>query len=293
MPAKRQPPPLVSDAAWRLESTSLRDSVSLPSMELRKYNSEAWDAQVEQKNRWTVPVGSEVIALARRGEWEVLLTPTIPVPRDWFPDLKECDTLALASGGGQQGPIFAAAGARVTVFDNSARQLDQDRHVADRDGLTLATIQGDMANLGAFSDASFDLVFHPCSNCFAEDIKPVWRECFRVLRPGGVLLAGFTNPAVFIFDSPLLEEGTLVIRNRLPYSELTDITPAERQAFMDKSDPLMFGHTLDDQIGGQLVAGFVLAGLFEDSDPGNALSKYMPTYIATRALKPPAENVGI
>ncbi len=110
-------------------------------MDSRNYNREAWDAQVEQHNRWTVPVSSEVIAQARRGQWEVVLTPATPVPDDWFPDLRGCDMLALASGGGQQGPILAAAGAHVTVFDNSARQLDQDRHVAERDGLSLATVQ--------------------------------------------------------------------------------------------------------------------------------------------------------
>ena len=65
-------------------------------MDARKYNGEAWDAQVEQRNRWTVPVGSDVIAQARRGQWEVLLTPAKPVPRDWFPDLTNCDVLALA-----------------------------------------------------------------------------------------------------------------------------------------------------------------------------------------------------
>ncbi len=257
-------------------------------MDIRDYNREAWDAQVEQGNQWTVPVSSQVVAEARSGQWEVLLTPTIPVPRGWFPDLDGCDVLGLASGGGQQGPILAAAGAVVTVFDNSARQLEQDRHVAERDGLTLSTVQGDMANLGAFADGSFDLIFHPVSNCFVEDVKPVWRECFRVLRPGGLLLAGISNPAMFIFDATEREEGKLIIRHRLPYSELTDITPAERKAFVDESDPLMFGHTLEDQIGGQLQAGFVLTALFEDSDPSNPLSQHMPTYIATRAMKPSA-----
>jgi SAM-dependent methyltransferase len=254
-------------------------------MDIRNYNSAAWDAQVEQQNRWTVPVDSETIARARQGEWEVLLTPSIPVPRGWFPNLDDCETLGLASGGGQQGPILAAAGARVTVLDNSARQLEQDRLVAEREGLAIKTVWGDMANLSEFADASFDLIFHPCSNCFVENIIPVWQECHRVLRPGGALLAGFTNPAVFIFDSTRMESGELVIRNRLPYSELTDITPEERQAFMDKSEPLWFGHTLDDQIGGQLSAGFMLTALFEDRDPTNPLSQYMPTYIATRAVK--------
>ena len=89
------------------------------------------------------------------------------------PPLAGADVLCLAAGGGQQGPILAAAGADVTVFDNSPRQLAQDRLVADRDGLAIRTIEGDMADLSAFADASFDLVVHPVSNVFAADVRPV------------------------------------------------------------------------------------------------------------------------
>ena len=117
--------------------------------------------------------------------------------------------LCLASGGGQQGPILAAAGANVTVFDNSPNQLAQDRLVADREGLTIETVLGDMADLSAFPDARFDLIFHPVSNVFAPDVRPVWKEAFRVLRPGGSLLAGFMNPVQYLFDDIALERGEL------------------------------------------------------------------------------------
>src|SRR5688572_433058 len=106
-------------------------------MDVRDYNRGAWDHQVAAGNQWTVPVGPDVIAAARRGEWSVILTPTKPVPRDWFPPLAGLEVLCLASGGGQQGPIFAAAGANVTAFDNSSAQLARDREVCARDGLTI------------------------------------------------------------------------------------------------------------------------------------------------------------
>ena len=96
-------------------------------VDIRAHNRAAWDRQVEGGNEWTVPVAAEVIAAAQRGEWQVVLTPTRPVPREWFGDLTSRDVLCLASGGGQQAPILAAAGARVTSFDNSPRQLAQDR----------------------------------------------------------------------------------------------------------------------------------------------------------------------
>jgi SAM-dependent methyltransferase len=157
-------------------------------MSVFDFNQRAWDRLVESGNRWTVPVSSQAIAKARDGDWQLVLTPSLPVPSSWFPSLTGCRVLCLASGGGQQGPILAAAGANVTVFDASEKQLSQDRLVAHRDGLSLETIQGDMADLSCFEGSVFDFIFHPCSNCFAEDIRPVWREAYRVLRPGGSIL---------------------------------------------------------------------------------------------------------
>ncbi len=97
--------------------------------------------------------------------------------------------------------MLAAAGARVTVLDNSPRQLTQDRFVADREHLALQLVEGDMADLSQFASESFDLVFHPVSNCFVPDVRPIWREAFRVLRPGGRLVAGFLNPLVYLSTS--------------------------------------------------------------------------------------------
>lgn len=189
-------------------------------MDIRAYNREAWDRQVADGNRWTQPVGPEVIAAARRGEWQVVLTATKPVPPGWFPPLAGLDVLCLACGGGQQGPIFAAAGANVTVLDNSPRQLAQDRLVAEREGLAIRTVEGDMADLSALADASFDLVFHPISNVFAAAVRPVYREAARVLRQGGVLLAAFMNPDIYIFDRDAIERrGALKVKYRLPYTD--------------------------------------------------------------------------
>src|SRR5215204_3568550 len=233
-------------------------------MDVREYNRRAWDRQVEGGNEWTVPVGPEVIAEARRGRWSVLLTEQKPTPREWFPEeLAGLEVLCLASGGGQQGPTLAAAGARVTVLDNSPAQLAQDRMVASREGLELSTFEGDMADLSRFADESFDLVFHPVSNLFAPDVRPVWREAFRVLRRGGALLAGFMNPAAYIFGS---QEGldSLEVRFTLPYSDPESLDEEERARLEAEGVPFEFGHTLEDQIGGQLEAGFHLTALYED-----------------------------
>ena len=88
------------------------------------HNRVAWDKLGEQGNQWTVAYDPAKIAAARQGEWELYLTEQRPVPKDWFPRLEGADVLCLASGGGQQGPLLAAAGANVTVFDNSPSQLE-------------------------------------------------------------------------------------------------------------------------------------------------------------------------
>lgn len=258
-------------------------------MDIRAFNRAAWDKQVESGNEWTLPVSPPEIAAARQGHWSIYLTPTRPVPAGWFPELAGLDTLCLASGGGQQGPILAAAGANVTVFDNSPRQLAQDRLVAEREGLEIATVEGDMADLSIFPGHSFDLIVHPVSNNFAPAIRPVWREAFRVLRPGGSLLSGFGNPLIYIFDLDLYQQGVLQPKYKLPFSAMKDLPPETVQKYQQEGEPLEFSHTLEDQIGGQIEAGFLIAGFYEDGlrDSGDLLNEYLPTFIATRAIKPP------
>ncbi len=261
-------------------------------MDIRDYNRDAWDKQVQGGNVWTQPVSPEIIANARRGEWGVLLTEQKIVPREWFvvreqSDIRGLDILCLASGGGQQAPTFAAAGARVTVLDNSPRQLAQDRLVAERDGLEIATIEGDARDLSMLADEAFDLVFHPVSNLFIPQVRPIYREAFRVLRRGGILLAGFMNPAMYLFSYDALDgKEPLTVKYKLPYSDVEHLPKAELEKLIAKGVPLEYSHSLTDQLGGQLDAGFHLIALYEDFHRGVALSEYMPTYLATRALKP-------
>lgn len=232
-------------------------------MDVVRHNQEAWNRRVRQGNAYTLPVTAEVIAAARRGAWSVNLTPQKPVPRPWFGDLTGAKVLGLASAGGQQAPILALAGANVTVFDLSPEQLATDRRVAEREGLQLDLQQGDMADLSRFAEGAFDLIFHPVSNTYIPDVLPVWREAYRVLRPGGRLLAGFINPLVYLFDLDAEAAGEWTVRNRIPYSDL-NLPEAKLQHLVEAGETIQYSHTLSDQIGGQLKAGFLLADLYED-----------------------------
>ena len=135
-------------------------------MDIIQYNQQAWNDEVKKGNRWTVPFSLEQIEAAKRGELNIVLTPMIPVPLSWFPELKGAQVLALASGGGQQVPALAAAGAHVTVFDLSEQQLKQDVDTAEKFNLKVNAIQGNMMDLSALPSNTYDLIFHPCSNCF-------------------------------------------------------------------------------------------------------------------------------
>ena len=203
-----------------------------------------------------------------------------------MPDVRKKNVLCLASGGGQQGPVFAAAGANVVVLDNCPAQLEQDRLVAKRDNLVIRTEQGDMRDLSCFTDEFFDLIFHPVSNCFIDDIKVVWKESYRVLKKDGVLLSGFGNPITYIFDMKEWDDnGSLVVRYRIPYSDIEQLSKRDLEEIIKSKETLEFGHSLEDQIGGQILAGFVISGFYEDNSGGDLLDKHIDTFIATKAIK--------
>lgn len=187
--------------------------------------------------------------------------------------------LALASGGGQQGPLLTALGAKVTVFDFSKEQLEKDREVAEREGYVIELIEGDMTQPLPFGDARFDMIVHPVSNCYIEQVEPVWRECARVLRPGGLLLAGLDNGINFIVDDDEERIVTALPFNSLRYPE--DL--ARCQAW---DGGYQFSHSIDEQIGGQLRAGFELLDLYEDiNNSGRLHTLRIPTFWATLARK--------
>lgn len=257
--------------------------------ELLAFNRAAWNHQVQRGNRWTVPTSAESIAKARDGNPEIVLTPQRIVPRHWFPNLTGCRTLMLASGGGQQSPIMAAAGAEVTVVDLSEAQLAQDQSVAKREGLTLTTIRASMDDLSALPSDSFELVIHPCSNCYVPDLRPVWDEVARVTCPNAVLMTGFCNPAMYLFDSQAIQKGRVEVAYTLPYSD-QQLPPEELEQLVQDQEPLMFGHTLSDQVGALLQAGFAMHDLYEDKwGPGESeyglLDRYMNSFVAIRCRR--------
>jgi len=259
-------------------------------MKIQALNKAAWNRAVEDgENPYTKVISAETVAAAKAGAWELYLSEHKPVPQAWFPALKGCQVLCLASGGGQQAPILAAAGAEVTLLDLSPKQLAQDHYVAERDGLTIRLIEGDMADLSIFADQSFDLIYNQPSTLFVPELEPVWRECYRVLKIGGTLLTGFMNPDEFIFDEDALDnEGKFVVKNCLPYREHETLSQEELEKRIQQGAMFHFSHSMEAQLGGLIQAGFVLTGFYEDrrsEADGNPIRHYMPSTFVARAQK--------
>ena len=242
-------------------------------------NAETIDRWIEEGWEWGTPVSHEEYEAAKKGIWDVKLTPVKTVPHSWFGDLKGKKILGLASGGGQQMPIFTALGAICTVLDYSERQIESEKLVAEREGYEIEAVRGDMTKPLPFADESFDLIFHPVSNCYVKDVKPIWKECLRVLKPGGALLSGVDGYLNYIVDS---EEKRII--NHLPFDPLND--EEQRRQLEEEDAGMQFSHTLEEQIGGQLEAGFTLKELYEDTNGEGRLHELnIPTYLAMRSIK--------
>lgn len=242
-------------------------------------NKETIDRWVEEGWEWGIPITHEVYEEARKGRWNVLLTPTRNVPHEWLGELEGKKVLGLASGGGQQMPIFNALGAECTVLDYSPKQIASELYVAERENYQIHAIEGDMTKTLPFEDETFDIIFHPVSNCYVKDVQHVFREAYRVLKKGGVLLSGLDNGINYIVDG---EEKEIVWK--MPFDPLTD--DKAKQFVIEEDCGMQFSHTLEEQIGAQLKAGFTLLDLYEDTNGEGRLHELnIKTYIATKARK--------
>lgn len=258
-------------------------------IDISAHNERAWDEESREGSEWCTPVSTEVINRARKGYIELRLTPKRFVPSEWLTGIEGKRVLCLASGGGQQAPVLAAAGAHVISYDISREQLDKDLHVADRDGLKLQVVKGEMSDLSPFDDDSCDIIVNAVSDIFVSDISVVWKECRRVLRPGGELWSGMMNPSFFLFDhADAMRSGELIVKHSLPYSDTGSLDDKELGRIIDDEVPLVWSHTLESLLGGLTDAGFHITAFYEDawSDEATPLNRFTSTTFVVRALKP-------
>ena len=212
------------------------------------------DQLASQHVDWSRCATEEDILAARRGQVHLHFFREKEVPAAWLPPLEGLRALALAGAGGLQGPILAAAGAQVTVFDLSRVMLDRDEAMAQQYQLPIRAIHGNMTDLSMFPDGSFDLIVNPPSLMYVPDVAPVFRDCARVLVPGGTLLMAAPAPVNYLCEWDQAQKAYIAC-NRMPY------VSAEHD---NQGDWIEYGHTMESYLGGLLRAGFVITGYMEE-----------------------------
>ncbi len=177
-------------------------------------------------------------------------------------DVRGKHLLCLAAGGGRQGPIYAMAGAIVTVVDLSSAMLEMDRRVAAERKLDLRTVEASMDRLEMFSGGSFDIVVHPVSTCYVPQVAPVFREVARVLKAGGLYISQHKQPASLQTSLKPDERTGKYIWERSYYQ--TEPLPAPRERSLVREDgTIEWIHRWEDLIGGICRAGLVIEALTE------------------------------
>ena len=184
-------------------------------------------------------------------------------------------------------PILAGRGADCVVMDYSQKQLEQDKFVMEREGINYKTICADVTEKFPFKNQQFDIILFGFSNPYIDDLHFVFNECYRVLKKGGTLFSGLDNGINFLFSNQSKEP--LIVNQKLPYNSLTSKGSLAGYNGYNNSELIRFSHTLEDNIGGQLKAGFTLVDLFEDVDTqetyGFLIKNYIPQYITTFSKK--------
>jgi len=211
--------------------------------------------------------------------------------RPWLPErLDGLEVLCLAAGGGKHGPLYAAAGARVTVLDLSPAMLALDRQVAAERRLDLAIVQGSMDDLRMFAAGRFDVVIHPVSTCYLPDPQPVFREVARVTRPGGAYVSQHKQPGSLQAGLVPGPAGRFELEHR--QAPRTPLPPGPPSRLREPGTQ-EFIHSLAALLGGICRAGFVIEDVGEpdhtraDALPGSFADRaaFLPPYLRVLARR--------
>ena len=249
-------------------------------MNYQEINAETITRWIADGWKWGIPIDRETYEKAKNGEWDVLLTPKKSVPHSWFGDIRGKRILGLASGGAQQIPIFSALGAHCTVLDYNDKQLEAERVVSEREDYSVEIVKADMSKPLPFESESFDIIFNPLSLCYIEKVEPLLFECARVLKERGTLLITFENGINYITD----ENDESKISQSLPFNPIKD------PILYREEDGYQFSHSLTEQIGGLIKAGFIIRDMYEDTNGYGLFDELnIPSFIAINAIKAPSE----
>lgn len=237
------------------------------------HNARAWDRLAGEQAALARPAADQAFADPRG--W---LGSGGPAGRSWLPDqLSGLEVLCLAAGGGKHGPLYAAAGAKVTVVDLSPAMLELDRQVARERRIDLEILQGTMDDLSMLAAGRFDLVVHPVSTCYLPDVHRVFREVARVVRPGGRYVSQHKSPTSL---QASIQPGASGRYEFLHPQARGEPLPPQPSSRLREAGTHEFVHSLSALLGGICVAGFTIEDVCE---PDHALAGAAAGSFAHRA----------
>ena len=253
-------------------------------------NAAAWDRLAKAQDALASPACDEAFTDPRN--W---LGTGGPADRPWLPSsLRGLEVLCLAAGGGKHGPIYAAAGASVTVVDLSASMLDLDRQVARERKLHLELIQSSMDKLTMLKNDYFDLVIHPVSSCYLPSLKQVFSEISRVCRPGGLYMSQHKSPRSLQSSlQPNLDGRYELLFPECQSADNSGALPPAPPSRLREAGTDEFVHSLTDILGGICRAGFSIEDFFEPNEGdqeavrGSSTHRaaFLPPYVRVLARK--------
>lgn len=228
------------------------------------------DDLVEKSVDWAACATEEQLRAARAGNLKIPFFDR-EIPKEWLKGIKGKKVLCLAGAGGLQAPLFACAGAEVTVLDISKRMLDKDREVSEREHLPIEVVKGNMCDLSVFEDGFFDYIINPLSLMYVPELLTVFRECHRVLHDKGVFIMMAPSPVNYLCDFSEDETGGYYKAvHRMPYCS-TD---------HDNSGWVEYGHSMEEYLGGLTECGFLINGYMECQ-----MADITELYFMARAIK--------
>lgn len=233
--------------------------------------------------RWSKSLTHDELLKIKENKYlKIHLTPNKFIPKNWFGSGIDCDIngkniLGIACGGAEQMPILSVLGAKCTLIDYSFNRIQIEKDFSNDEGYKIKIIRTDLSDNFPFDNESFDIIIFPSKATCLEKLLPFFKECFRVLKKDGVFLGGYDNGLKFISNDGIN------INRELPHNPLKNVN---QMCELKDHDQIEFSHTIEDIIGNQLLAGFTISSIFEDTDlSGKFKDLNIPTFVAIKSIK--------